>query len=219
MHWVKQSTALPSPLSICVCVDAHCMNPWRIVVRGSSSPKAWLLGHTYLWLSSLTRPAALSTTLPLRRSSLYPSTFSYYRRQYVPFTSPFYTMSTSSKAADVPEEAPFNESTQEASKKKKAVAGAKKKAPKAESLPAAKKAKHATKKELSDDDSAESAAKKSITAKRNKSAPHQRITERDPLPKLWNPADASEGSYSKSNIIVSVIFPKRKLKDILRYSE
>jgi hypothetical protein len=141
-------------------------------------------------------------------------------------------MSTRSKATDVPEEALSNKSTQEekneadttepkkrgggtkkvssALKKKTSVAGAKKKAPKAEPLPAAKKAKRATKKEVSDDESSESPVKKLEAVKRAKPTLHQCLTERDHLPKLWNPADASEGSYSKSNVIVSVFFVSKK---------
>jgi exodeoxyribonuclease III len=80
-----------------------------------------------------------------------------------------------------------NEPAKKAAKKKKPAA-AKKEMSKA----SAKKSPKRTKKE---DDSSVSSQEKP-KKKRAKAPPHQRITERDPLPKLWDPSKASNGSYT-----------------------
>lgn len=79
-------------------------------------------------------------------------------------------------------------------------------AKKAAKKPAAKKAapkkspskkKEKRKSSGNDDSDIESVASDKPKKKRAKAPPHQRITERDPLPKLWDSSKASEGSYSK----------------------
>lgn len=181
------------------------MNLWRIVFSRSFlqlSPRRpkWILG---LWLSSTASNSfvvqspipqhfnsPLSSSTPCRYSSL----------SFLKTMSESPALRRSTRAAsstnsidkvDENEEATnvvANEPAKKAAKKKKPAA-AKKEVSKA----SAKKSPKRTKKE---DDSSVSSQEKP-KKKRAKAPPHQRITERDPLPKLWDPSKASNGSYSK----------------------
>lgn len=74
------------------------------------------------------------------------------------------------------------------------------KKPAAKKAPTKAKAKKSPAKrngEKDDDASVSSQDEDKPKKKRAKAPPHQRITERDPLPKLWDPSKASNGSYSK----------------------
>lgn len=118
--------------------------------------------------------------------------------------------SAKSSAEDVEEENVENETAAKkspAAKKKKAVAkktattankGKKKnddeKGKSADKLKA--KAKSPAKRKKADDSDDEAVAG-TPKKKRAKAPPHQRITEKDPLPKLFDPSKAAEGSYSK----------------------
>ena len=152
---------------------------WSRAIRGSSAlqvnscrrhrmlTRTWLIGHTCLWLSSFTQSF---TCFPLSAHSLHRSPGNIPNNQRLPAMSP---SSRRSKGSDLPEEAAES------------------------SPPPKKKVKRSTKTKKSSDKEDGGSAKKASPKKKAKAPPHQRITDRDPVPKLWNPSDASEGSYSK----------------------
>jgi len=199
------------------------MNLWSCILRRSSTLQAtshrrrWTLQTTWivgLWLSS-TSSACSVLVHPLTRSPR--STFN---RQCLPF-SPFTTMSESSSSRRSIRVASSSsgEAEDENQENKEAVAVKKATAPK-KKKPAAKKEATETKapakkaKRKNGDDS-EDESEPSPKKKKAKAPPHQRITERDPLPKLWDPSSATDGSYSKFSCHCTLRYISMKLISVL----